>query len=140
MKTFSLIYFRLLPFSFVDTIEALVAFIQRAETPVNVALSDPAFRYNIHNVAQLKKFKIAAAAVINSAGDSNARVNFTVFVFVSYFLFNIALSFSHLTASEFAASGGTEPHFEQRGAKCAEECCARFHASLAKLRRCFHCR
>jgi len=56
-----------------------VAFIHRAETPVNVALSDPAFRHNIHNVAQLKKFKIAAAAVINSAGDSTARVIFTYF-------------------------------------------------------------
>ena len=62
-----------------------MAFIQRAETPVNVALSDPAFRHNIHNVAQLKKLKIAAAAVINSAGDSNARVNFTVFVFIFVF-------------------------------------------------------
>ena len=110
-----------------------MAFIQRAETPVNVALSDPAFRHNIHNVAQLKKFKIAAAAVINSAGDSTARVNIVLFVFICI-SFKVALSVSYLTASEPAASGGAESHVEQRRAKCAEECCARIHATIATLR------
>eukprot|EP00598_Pedospumella_elongata_P004806 CAMPEP_0184980736 /NCGR_PEP_ID=MMETSP1098-20130426/10644_1 /TAXON_ID=89044 /ORGANISM="Spumella elongata, Strain CCAP 955/1" /LENGTH=755 /DNA_ID=CAMNT_0027504213 /DNA_START=39 /DNA_END=2306 /DNA_ORIENTATION=+ len=92
------------------TIEALVAFIQRAETPVNVALSDPAFRHNIHNVAQLKKFKIAAAAVINSAGDSTARhLNLRRVVELSH-----TLSKEEQSALKSVVRGSTLPslHFE----------------------------
>ena len=58
------------------SIESLVAYIHRAETPVNVALSDPDFERHIHNAAMVMRFKVAKADVLSE--QSQDRVSFHV--------------------------------------------------------------
>jgi hypothetical protein len=58
------------------SIEALVSYIHRAETPVNVALSDPEFERHIHNAATVMRFKVAKADVLSE--QSQDRVSLLI--------------------------------------------------------------
>ena len=51
---------------YIGSIEALVAYIHRAETPVNISLGDPEFAQHLQSAGAVQKFRVAQAAAARS--------------------------------------------------------------------------
>jgi hypothetical protein len=94
------------------SIEALVSYIHRAETPVNVALSDPEFERHILSAATVLRFKVAKADVLSEQSQDRVSSSFPLKSSCNHFPHVLPAhlhDFLSCTARGFAQDRGDQP-------------------------------